>query len=247
MDLINAVWRFSFGGDKDVAEGQKVLDRIQELLVQAITKYEGAPHALTPEEIAPIKGFCDQLFPANFQLKMPGTEGSGPERPRCVHYEHVYEDETFSIGIFILPPGVSIPLHDHPSMSVISRVLYGSLHVKSYDLVKDGAAPSGRKQMAHLRVDEVLTAPHTTELLPDFGNLHELVGGNDIGCAFLDIITPPYDANEGRDCTYFRVVSSSDSQDNNGEKLVMLEPYDPQDFDVATEVYRGPHLQRYVS
>ncbi|KAK1931165.1 Plant cysteine oxidase 2 [Phytophthora citrophthora] len=253
MDLLNAVWNFSFGGDKDVAEGQKALEQIQDLLVKAITKYEGALHALTREEIAPIKAICDQLFPANcnalcvcllaLQLKVPGTEGSGPERPKRVHYQHVYEDETFSIGIFILPPGASIPLHDHPGMSVISRLLYGSLHVKSYDLVKDSTTSSGKKFTARLLVDEVVTAPHTTELLPDFGNLHELVGGDDIGCAFFDIITPPYDANVGRDCTYFRVVDAKE----NSEKLVTLESYVPLDFDVATEAYHGPHLQRYVS
>ncbi|GMF27951.1 unnamed protein product [Phytophthora fragariaefolia] len=132
-------------------------------------------------------------------------------------------------------------------MSVISRVLYGSLHIKSYDLVKDGAAAGGKKKTARLRLNEVITAPQTTELLPDYGNLHELVGGDDIGCAFLDIITPPYDSNDGRDCTYYRVLESADSQENNSDKLVTLETYSPQDFDVLTEAYYGPHLQRYVS
>ncbi|ETM33954.1 hypothetical protein L914_18856 [Phytophthora nicotianae] len=246
MEFLNTIWRFSFGGNKDVVEGQKALERIQDLLVKAIAKYDGAPHALTAEEIAPVKAICDELFPANFQLTVPGTESSGPDRPKRVHYQHVYEDETFSIGIFILPPGASIPLHDHPGMSVISRVLYGSLHIKSYDLIKDSAAPRDKKLRARLRVDEVITAPYTTELLPDYGNLHEIVGDDEIGCAFLDIITPPYDSNVGRDCTYFRVVDSQDSNDNS-EKIVMLESYSPLDFDVITEAYYGPHLQRYVS
>lgn len=244
MDLLNAVWRFSFGGDKHLADGQKALERIQELLVKTIAKYEGEPHALSPEEIAPIKEICDQLFPANFQLKVPGTDEGGPQRPKRVHYEHVYEDETFSIGIFILPPGVSIPLHDHPGMSVISRVLYGSVHVKSYDLVQDAASTGKKTRMARLVADEVVTAPLTTELLPERGNLHELTGGDDIGCAFFDIITPPYDSNDGRDCTYFRVVDAPSNQEDHS--LVMLESYDPKDFDVTSEAYHGPHLQRYV-
>ncbi|OWZ00041.1 hypothetical protein PHMEG_00028853 [Phytophthora megakarya] len=245
MDFFNAVWRFSFGGDQDVTAGQKALERIQDLLVKAIAKDQDGAHALTAEEMAPIKTICDQLFPVNFQLQVPGPE-SGIERPKRVHYQHVYEDETFSIGIFILPPGVAIPLHDHPGMSVVTRLLYGSLHVKSYDLVQIDAAPLGKRQMARIRADEVVTAPHTAELLPDCGNLHELVGGDDVGCAFFDIITPPYDANEGRDCTYFRVVDSP-QQESNDEELVMLESYEPHEFDVLTKTYHGPHLQRYVN
>lgn len=68
MDLLNAAWRFSFRGDKDLAAGQKALERIQDLLVTTIAKYNGAPHALTREEIAPIEAICDQLVPANCNL-----------------------------------------------------------------------------------------------------------------------------------------------------------------------------------
>lgn len=52
-----------------------------------------------------------------------------------VRYLHAREvDDKYTVGIFIFPPGASIPLHDHPSMVVISRVLYGELKVKSYSV-----------------------------------------------------------------------------------------------------------------
>ncbi|KAF1329750.1 2-aminoethanethiol dioxygenase, partial [Globisporangium splendens] len=193
-----------------------------------------------------------------FQLAVPIVGSAAHRKARHVRYQHIWEDDKFSMGIFILPPGASIPLHDHPEMTVISRVLYGNLHVKACDLVpqkevaalvsehfssnspSDSDAPSYR--IARMCTNQEITAPHTTELLPDRGNLHEFVAGDGIGCAIFDILTPPYEPDEGRDCTYYRFVGSAKHDAASGDEFVALEEFDPVEFEVHSEPYKGPAL-----
>jgi len=53
----------------------------------------------------------------------------------CVRYVHITEvKDQYSMGIFVFPPFSKIPLHDHPGMCVLSRLLYGDLQCLSLDL-----------------------------------------------------------------------------------------------------------------
>eukprot|EP00939_MAST-03C_sp_MAST-3C-sp1_P003001 g3001.t1 len=148
----------------------------------------------------------------------PSNVRTSLKRFRHVTYMHVYEDplRTFSIGIFIIPPDVSIPLHDHPGMNVWTRVLAGTLECDTYDWIdkKRGRARVNRRNQ-RVRATTEGTEEDRTEsgggvmlLSPDCDNLHAFRGGASEGCAILDVIAPPYDEAEGRVCTYYRPCSA---------------------------------------
>jgi hypothetical protein len=258
-----------------------------------------------------------------------------PLETKCVvRYLHVGEvPGRYSAGIFVFPPGARMPLHDHPNMVVLSRVLYGELGVTSYDVVADSddrdendrtdahrddadgddvdpedgdACPRRsalRASLARIRAfvlnrafsfrnddgevdgggatrnaaypvlrarpnlnpmgasrrrrrkkrgrggvegggddgdgdptpEFVLTAPNVTCLYPREGNCHAFVAGPN-GAAVLDVLFPPYDEDDGRDCTYYERRAIAEEDDGgDGERrrtLVALVPVDrPDDFD----------------
>ena len=179
-----------------------------------------------------------------------------------IRYVHVHEEASFSAGLFVFPPGASIPLHDHPGMAVLSRVLHGSLGSASFDFIADSGGETARQLLeAHgcflsmpvtAEVGRMAAtgapgaaatgaggglvtavAPSTLRLLPSEGNLHEFVSGPS-GCVVFDVLSPPYNAHEGRDCTYYRRRSSAPPELHelaaaHGPSCMLLEAFVPPD------------------
>jgi len=183
-----------------------------------------------------------------------------------VRYIHITEvPGQFTMGIFVFPPHGRIPLHDHPEMCVLSRVLYGELDRLSLDLVREedveaksssspssllksawsscrfGAAslpPKGSKRAMRNKVDR-LVAPECTALYPYEGNLHEFVAGPN-GAAVLDVLLPPYDGNDGRDCTFYHIREDDNMPLVQGRKTCWIVPTgQPEDFHCISGWYGG--------
>ena len=172
-----------------------------------------------PRELTSLLTLFESLHREHFRfervLERAQTDAS------AIRYVHVHQEPSFSAGVFVLPPGATIPLHDHPEMAVFSRLLHGSLKSVSYDLVppRDLAEGAGELLRAHRCVlastaaadgggdggaDWVSSdAPCTLTLGPVLGNLHEFVAGP-AGCVIFDVLAPPYSPATGRDCTYYR-------------------------------------------
>lgn len=194
-----------------------------------------------------LLNLMDGLLPEHVGLSECNEKGID----QTIRYLHIHDEEAFSIGIFVLPPKAQLPLHDHPGMSVLSRILYGGLTVRSFDFLGDPSEDAQRMaeetgcKWAVARNEAILTGPSTTALYPDWGNIHEFTAHDAHGCAIFDILTPPYNASLGRDCTYYCETDASALQcgttGTSTPSLVLLSEVEPDDnFEVLSGVYAGP-------
>ncbi|KAG2664419.1 hypothetical protein I3843_16G077900 [Carya illinoinensis] len=175
-----------------------------------------------------------------------------------ITYLDIYECNDFTMCVFCFPTSAVIPLHDHPGMTVFSKVLYGSLHVKAYDWVepaqiRESKGPSSFPvRLAKLAVDKVLAAPcDTTVLYPmSGGNLHCFTAL--APCAVLDILSPPYREAAGRKCTYYHDYPYSTFSARNGAGIIngkeedyawLAEIETPDDLYMRQGKYAGPAIQ----
>nr|CAB3457325.1 unnamed protein product [Digitaria exilis] len=157
-----------------------------------------------------------------------------------ITYVHIHECDDFSMGVFCFPAGATLPLHDHPHMVVLSKLLYGSMRVSSYDWVtaprRCGPRKGGLAKV--VAVDELREAPcKASALFPrSGGNIHTLTAVTP--CALLDVLAPPYSEDLGRPSTYF-----SDTPVPAVPGLAVLEEADlPEGFRVVGAPYLGPDL-----
>ena len=155
--------------------------------------------------------------------------GRGRLQP-CVTYLGLRAEREYSIGAFVFDASQTMPLHNHPGMTVFMRALFGSANVTSYDLVSCVDASGGSVE-SHLSAanamegrgrafdakfagrarlaggDGVSAASSSTIMLtPTRANVHTITATT--ACAILEVQTPPYAVGHGRDCHYFEFVDA---------------------------------------
>ncbi|KAL3813357.1 hypothetical protein ACJIZ3_014625 [Penstemon smallii] len=216
----------------------------------------------SPENIEKLASVLDAMTQADVGLK-PNMPFFSSERAPIITYLHLHECNKFSIGIFCLPPTSVIPLHNHPGMTVFSKLLFGTMHIKSYDwssevdknidlttanAIAPRSHPDGSR-LAKIKVDSEFTAPCRTSILypADGGNMHCFTAKT--ACAVLDVLGPPYSDPDGRHCQYYLEFPFHNSgvsvSDEEEEGYAWLKERDkPEDLCVVGVPYIGPKIAK---
>ncbi|CAL8282351.1 unnamed protein product [Merluccius merluccius] len=190
--------------------------------------------------------------------RKPGSKPDTTTPP--VTYMHICETDAFSMGVFLLRSGASIPLHDHPCMNGMLKVLYGKVSIRCFDKLEHGASadelpafepPLPPFQKDCLRRSVLRSVGEYSEdsgpclLTPLRDNLHR-IDALDGPAAFLDILAPPYDSEDGRDCHYYKMLNRAEDggpgeeEEDKETEMWLLEIPQPEDFCCGGESYPGP-------
>lgn len=204
-----------------------------------------------------LKGMMTEVRAADLKL-VPrraddGSSGALPYHHGAppVTYMHICETDEFSMGVFLLKSGASIPLHDHPGMHGMLKVMYGKVRISCFDrLERPAGGAQASAQMGALRRCVLRSTGEFTEdsgpcvLSPDRDNLHQ-IDAVDGPTAFMDILAPPYDPDDGRDCHYYRVVSDAEvtnAEQKEPKEVWLMEISQPTEFWCGGEPYPGPEV-----
>ncbi|XP_034483002.1 2-aminoethanethiol dioxygenase [Drosophila innubila] len=201
------------------------------VLRQAFKTFDRANLASFNSNLQHLKQLTDQLTYRDLHIKeelfREVIDSVDSVRSAPCTYMHIFEDERFSMSLFIVRGGNSIPLHDHPMMYGLLRCLWGKLHVQSYSQLLAADDPltyDTNPTLVKVIAEEpclVTTETSSALLTPRKRNYHQITqagsgseDGNGIA-AFFDILSPPYDANMPifgpRRCRFYRPNSESQS------------------------------------
>jgi len=197
------------------------------------------------------------------------VRGSTPFVHGCglapVTFIELWKDEHFSMSIFVLKPGTRLPLHDHPGMHGLIRVLHGHMNVFSYSLLETKCGDSSGCWKDHLvKKGDVFMAEKMSAadgdvvdiysepvlLTPVNRNIHE-IRTTDSAAAFFDILAPPYDDHRHghHQCHYYKELSVSKSdpklldatQETKLCKIICVPT--PADYWTDYASYNGPPIK----
>ncbi|CAF1611659.1 unnamed protein product [Didymodactylos carnosus] len=158
-----------------------------------------------------------------------------------VFYMKLYEDNLISAGIFIIKQNHKMPIHDHPNMYGLIKVLDGHGHINAYSALGQPQTSDNENLNCTKTTSTSIHAQSDVAVLyPDRSNIHEIYATNNDHCAFLDILAPPY-SNEN-DCSFFEVFPNPVDSTNNATCRYLLKRVYATDYYTESLQYTGPTI-----
>ena len=182
------------------------LCRIASLAEREFSRDPGAGSGDAPD-LSALAAEMATLSPDDLDVDLSTLDRGAPWTERLL-----FERPNLHASLFLVPAGRELPLHDHPEMTVLLRVLAGRMEISSFDWVP------GRPGLARPRPPRTVGPADPCDVLrPEDGNLHHLRALED--AAFVDLFSPYYDESAGRPCTYYRMDGEVEI---DGERRVLL-------------------------
>ncbi|KAI3688003.1 hypothetical protein L1987_81709 [Smallanthus sonchifolius] len=140
-----------------------VMFPLQRLYLSCLDVFKGAGTVPSPSGDRKLRHILDGLMPEDVGLPR-NLQFLDPDS--TVVYTIIRQCQNFSLYVLFLPENAVIPLHNHPGMTVFSKLLVGKVHIKAYDLVDPdvihNSSSSFQLKLACLKADTIFTAPCDT-------------------------------------------------------------------------------------
>lgn len=230
------------------------IQRLTKLASRTFSRFSSA-EGFQLDRLAQLRSAFNEITAAdvNFDCDVIRERDKLAREKAPVTYIHLWEDETFSMGIFVVKNGGRLPLHDHPGMFGLLKVIHGTMKIVSLSELQDAGDPPREISQGLQKWQIPLVKPVRKEsegvlsvgqeccqLTPSSGNFHEITAVSEMA-AFLDILAPPYDQSGARDCHYYSEIPVSNMGKANDVKWIISIPQ-PRDFWCDSVDYKGPDL-----
>ncbi|XP_054263279.1 2-aminoethanethiol dioxygenase [Macrosteles quadrilineatus] len=213
--------------------GSSLIEVVKRQAIATFTKLAGGISSNFEDNLSKLTGLMNKVTSDDVNLDECLSSDCSEDANAPVAYINIHDDPNLSIGVFVLKKGARLPLHDHPLMYGILKVIRGTVHIQSYSIltnpdVREQETLSASKSDLHpsevgltkdtlYRPVVLLAKKEPASLIgekdsacvlsPLVGNLHEIHSVNG-PAAFLDVLSPSYNTDipgvGPRPCRYFK-------------------------------------------
>lgn len=231
--------------------GQSKIDTLWKQVLDTFKWTQAGTVHYEEEKFASMKRQVDYLTAEDIALEDSLAEmrlHEGFRNEEAVGNIQICNSEVATMQVFVLHKNQRMPIHDHPNMIGILKVIKGCVRVNSYTLIGHEPQKSGcgivttKKQTL-----EVCKGDPACVLTPSERNYHSIVALNG-EAAFLDVLSPPYftdiPGHELNVCNYYR--EDNETKGPTCDDIVRLETIPPpEDYWTVKGNYKGPPVQRF--